>query len=972
MSSGQSYNRPILERPVSGSFNVHRPTPPPISVNFQQSPLVSSKTTNDLSESAEEKPFENGAPPILKRALTSADNYISLDQMYPGRSNSGIQSSSDSLPSMESIGSEEEQSELQSQSQSRLYSESPLQSPRGEDSVSIPRELPISEAMQRRQKEWADRGAAVIVKDVKDENTGQVTKQVIKKGINDFKFGETLGDGSYSTVLLATSIESGKKYAVKVLNKEYLIKQKKVKYVNIEKNTLQRLKNTRGIISLFFTFQDETSLYFLLEYAPNGDLLSLMRKFGSINEKSAQYYSAQIIDALDFMHKKGVIHRDLKPENILLDKDMKVKLTDFGTARLLEGSSTPEGPKYDLLTRSNSFVGTAEYVSPELLNDNYVDFRCDIWAFGCILFQMIAGKPPFKANNEYLTFQKVMKVQFAFTAGFPMVIRDLVKNILIKNPDRRLVIDQIKAHLFYSDINFNDGSVWTNDPPELGPYKVSARALQKQVPKVPSSPASPFPQDPSGNSGISSAKYLHKSPRTHSSTSQRSSPDSLSGPKKREIDQRTQKILNNVKMKITQRNEKRAAIQQQQQQQQQQSTNVQTKGQGDNSLNPATAAAAALHIINKPSNGAIRRQSASSSSAGSLRTQRKTNVPSRTSSAHSSTHSKSAPTTPPSQARKESLSLPPMSKLDILWSYYLKNINERVIKMGELYMATAKSQNLENRINKARLHFLDADGRLQKKNTLLSQVVRGGGNVTGFRQETSNLVEDDFYHEFLIDEDSLERSFKKKVEQDESSAEGISKLKHFFSKPSENSAEFLSQTEFVKRTCVITTFGRFLLFAKRNTINHATELYYDIEYDIDLAQLGVKIKEIIPEKKLNSKDTFVIQTPFKSFVLQSEESETLVWLSSLLSAVKIKNERHVHKEASINAIANKAALLAEHEHESNTKAIDSLTISPNIRRTSSFTTQRQKNSHNGHHPSRPISGSSRMLSRSEQIFRPSK
>ncbi|QID83796.1 serine/threonine protein kinase [Saccharomyces pastorianus] len=352
---------------------------------------------------------------------------------------------------------------------------------------SSPRDMGLDPSMRRRRDEWADRGAAKIIKEVVDPTTGELTKHVVKMGIKDFKFGEQLGDGSYSSVVLATARDSGKKYAVKVLSKEYLIRQKKVKYVTVEKLALQKLNGTKGIIRLFFTFQDEASLYFLLEYAPHSDFLALIKKYGSLNEQCARYYASQIIDAVDSLHTIGIIHRDIKPENILLDKDMKVKLTDFGTAKILpeEPSNDADGkPYFDLNARSKSFVGTAEYVSPELLNDSYTDSRCDIWAFGCILFQMVAGKPPFKASNEYLTFQKVMKVQYAFTAGFPQIIKDLVKKLLVKEPNDRLTIEQIKAHIFFQSVNFDNGSVWDDDPPEIQPYKISAEAL-KPLPKVP-------------------------------------------------------------------------------------------------------------------------------------------------------------------------------------------------------------------------------------------------------------------------------------------------------------------------------------------------------------------------------------------------------------------------------------------------------------------------------------------------------
>ncbi|CAI4059477.1 serine/threonine protein kinase PKH1 SKDI_04G6920 [Saccharomyces kudriavzevii IFO 1802] len=358
--------------------------------------------------------------------------------------------------------------------------------PLASDDPGTQHEMGLDPSMRRRRDEWAERGAAKIVKNVVDPATGELTKHVVKMGIKDFKFGEQLGDGSYSSVVLATARDSGKKYAVKVLSKEYLIRQKKVKYVTVEKLALQKLNGTKGIIRLFFTFQDEASLYFLLEYASHGDFLGLIKKYGSLNEKCARYYASQIIDAVDSLHAIGIIHRDIKPENILLDKDMKVKLTDFGTAKILpeQPSNNADGkPCFDLYARSKSFVGTAEYVSPELLNDSYTDSRCDIWAFGCILYQMVAGKPPFKAANEYLTFQKVMKIQYAFTAGFPLIAKDLVKKLLVREPNDRLTVEQIKAHVFFHGVHFEDGSVWDDDAPEIQPYKVSAEAM-KPLPKI--------------------------------------------------------------------------------------------------------------------------------------------------------------------------------------------------------------------------------------------------------------------------------------------------------------------------------------------------------------------------------------------------------------------------------------------------------------------------------------------------------
>ncbi|GMM38208.1 serine/threonine protein kinase [Saccharomycopsis crataegensis] len=332
--------------------------------------------------------------------------------------------------------------------------------------------------MSNPSEEWAAK-----LKVVEKNSDGTTQTRIIRRTSSDFKFERELGEGSYSTVMLAHDIHTEKPYAVKVLDKRHIVKEKKVKYVNIEKESLNILGRRNGIVHLFFTFQDEYSLYFVLDYASNGELLSLIKKYGSLNEEVTKYYTCQLIDALKYIHDSGIIHRDLKPENILLDQDWKIQITDFGTAKFLD--KDPSTGAFIDDGRAKSFVGTAEYVSPELLNDKAVGKPCDIWALGCIIFQMIAGKPPFKATNDYLTFQQVMKVKYAFSAGFPSIIRDLVKRILVPIPGDRPTIKEIKKHLFFQDINWkaSETSIWYTPPPEFSPYKMSVQSM-KPIPAL--------------------------------------------------------------------------------------------------------------------------------------------------------------------------------------------------------------------------------------------------------------------------------------------------------------------------------------------------------------------------------------------------------------------------------------------------------------------------------------------------------
>lgn len=202
-------------------------------------------------------------------------------------------------------------------------------------------------------------------------------------------------------------------------------------------------------------------------------------KLGTFDEECTRYYAAQILDTIEYMHSKAVIHRDLKPENVLLDEKMRVKITDFGTAKILdppkkqngEGEQNGGDPADGLEeVRANSFVGTAEYVSPELLTEKAACKASDLWAFGCIVFQLLAGRPPFKASNEYQTFQKIVHLEYEFPKGFPPVAKDLVERLLVLDPTKRLTIENIKKHEFFEGIEWGR-RLWKQKAPRLKPYQ---------------------------------------------------------------------------------------------------------------------------------------------------------------------------------------------------------------------------------------------------------------------------------------------------------------------------------------------------------------------------------------------------------------------------------------------------------------------------------------------------------------------
>ncbi|KAJ3232045.1 3-phosphoinositide dependent protein kinase-1 [Chytriomyces hyalinus] len=276
----------------------------------------------------------------------------------------------------------------------------------------------------------------------------------------DFAFGRVLGEGSFASVVSATEKETNRRFAVKVVDKKFLVRENKAKYAMVEKEVLNR-SNHPFIVKLFYTFQSADSLYFVMELAENGDLLALMRS-RVFTREAAVFYTAEIIVGIEYLHSIGVLHRDLKPENILLSADNHIKICDFGSAKIQQPSSNPTATSpqpVETHPQQNSFVGTAEYCSPELLNDRSATTASDVWAIGCILFYMFANRPPFKGPNEYQTFQRILALKYDFPESRLNIeegaseARAVVERILVLDSKLRITIPELKKMPFFENVS---------------------------------------------------------------------------------------------------------------------------------------------------------------------------------------------------------------------------------------------------------------------------------------------------------------------------------------------------------------------------------------------------------------------------------------------------------------------------------------------------------------------------------------
>ena len=337
-----------------------------------------------------------------------------------------------------------------------------------------------------------------------------------RKEVKDFKVGRVLGEGAYARVFIVRAKDTGKDFAMKVMEKKFIVKEGKSKEVQMERRVLSEVSHP-FIVRLFFSFHDKDRLYMILDLCPNGELAKLVRYsrdnrlLGSnraLSEDQARFYLAETISAVQHLHSIGILHRDIKPENVLIASSGHVKLTDFGTAKDLKAASSQPADPITGKPRKDTFCGTAEYVSPEVLQDEPADIGADLWALGIMLHAMLVGKTPFLAESEFLTFQCILTyagiqdketdallsegedggVQLpkktpetlAFAESDKTSLStealDLVKKLLDPTPDKRLgrfTPDDLRRHPWFRGMDFTTLEQLT--PPAL-PYSCEYEA----------------------------------------------------------------------------------------------------------------------------------------------------------------------------------------------------------------------------------------------------------------------------------------------------------------------------------------------------------------------------------------------------------------------------------------------------------------------------------------------------------------
>nr|VDC72313.1 unnamed protein product [Brassica rapa] len=299
-----------------------------------------------------------------------------------------------------------------------------------------------------------------------------------RTSIDDFEIIKPISRGAFGRVFLAKKRTTGDLFAIKVLKKADMIRKNAVESILAERDILINVRNP-FVVRFFYSFTCRDNLYLVMEYLNGGDLYSLLRNLGCLEEDIVRVYIAEVVLALEYLHSEGVVHRDLKPDNLLIAHDGHIKLTDFGLSKvgLINSTDDLSGPGISLLDeeesqlptsehqlerrKKRSAVGTPDYLAPEILLGTGHAATADWWSVGIILFELIVGIPPFNAEQPQQIFDNILNRNIPWPhvpEEMSAEAHDIIDRFLTEDPHLRLGARgaaEVKQHIFFKDINWD-------------------------------------------------------------------------------------------------------------------------------------------------------------------------------------------------------------------------------------------------------------------------------------------------------------------------------------------------------------------------------------------------------------------------------------------------------------------------------------------------------------------------------------
>ena len=364
------------------------------------------------------------------------------------------------------------------------------------------------EVMEEKLREEGGALSAAEQQAVRDALREQESEYLRKKrqplSVNDFEHIRVIGRGAFGEVRLVRKLDDGEVFAMKIMRKTDQIARKQVDHVRSEQKVLTSTHNCPWWVKCYYSFQDEQYLYLVMEYVPGGDIMTYLIKLDIFSEELARFLIAESILAVESLHESKFIHRDLKPDNLLLDSEGHIVLSDFGLSTRLEtrrdnywsdykhrrgssisstssmqssASSSSVSSKTSSASRHGhrrraliySVVGTPNYIAVETFQGSGYSQACDWWSIGAILFEMLAGFPPFAAPTARETYQRVLdhetSLQFPHDVPISAEAKDLIRRLLVRENRRlgRRGAKEIKEHPWFAGVDWEN--IRTSTPP---------------------------------------------------------------------------------------------------------------------------------------------------------------------------------------------------------------------------------------------------------------------------------------------------------------------------------------------------------------------------------------------------------------------------------------------------------------------------------------------------------------------------
>ncbi|XP_013863007.1 cGMP-dependent protein kinase 1 [Austrofundulus limnaeus] len=270
----------------------------------------------------------------------------------------------------------------------------------------------------------------------------------------------TLGVGGFGRVQLMTTITHGKYYAMKRVSKKQIVAKRQEEHMLFEKKILKAIQ-CDFIVKLYAAFKDTRYIYMVMEFCGGGEIWTKLKEVGRFDETVTVFCTACVVEAFAYLHKKSIMYRDLKPENLMLDMRGYIKLVDFGFAKeLMRGEKT------------YSFVGTPEYMAPEIIKNQGHDFAVDFWSLGILIFELLVGSPPFSSSEPHKIYTKILDGVLKYPPYMSEASKSIISKLCRPRPGQRLGntkngIKDIRHHRWFSNMNWHKLRMGQLDAPTV-------------------------------------------------------------------------------------------------------------------------------------------------------------------------------------------------------------------------------------------------------------------------------------------------------------------------------------------------------------------------------------------------------------------------------------------------------------------------------------------------------------------------